>query len=113
MEWQAAGSENCYKPFMKYLLIMSPLLLLGCARFKTKEIIWTDGKPAYAMVCHASMVRCYEWATYRCPQGYDVVNKETVGYTDEAHGFRFAVNASGGGLKDVIFRCKIPEVAAK
>lgn len=84
-------------------LILIALVLSGCVA-QAKSIIWTDGKPAYALRCSKGKARCYQGITAACPNGYDFVEDENGGTAGGHSAFAY----DRLNVRDVVFRCKGP-----
>lgn len=63
-----------------------------------------SGRIGFAIVCRDD-VKCWEWASYSCPEGYDIID------THATNGWSFSANNTwaGGGSKHshtMIVECK-------
>lgn len=75
-------------------LLFSLILLTSCA---TREIVHSDGKPAFIAKCDATMLACYREAGDRCAAGYEIMEENKMG----------AANAtSAKTLVGFVYRCK-------
>jgi hypothetical protein len=90
---------------MKWLLLL--LLPVACAPAydPSYRVITPDGKLGYAIDC-SSASECYQWAGYRCQQGYTILNDESHSSFHFQENRMFGASGSSHHHQSILIECK-------